>query len=360
MAVAPEARTPRLAADQSETAEQLFQTHSGWIYGYCLRVLRSPEEAEDALQATYLNACRSLNQGTRPQQGSAWLLRIAQNVCFTKLRSFGRRSKVERVQDIAILEDTVAAPEHENDDLFNLTGALLDMPERQRTAILLREWKGLTYAEIASELGMTQSAVETLIFRARRSLAAGLESPTKRTRLRSLHAFDLAGLVAAIKGFLAGGAGVKVAALTVAAATTATVVATDPAGVWRDRPARVQEPARTQSAQAAPQASSVVGPPIVENDEATGLPRAPVERTRASEPKPKAAEKAKDKEPGHPGSANGKAQAPGQVEKVEGTHPRSNGRGTAEHGRPDSPGQGTPPPHAQAKGLEKAKKKSKA
>ena len=111
MAVAPEASRVVLAPAASETAEQLFQEHSGWIYGYCLRLLRSPEEAEDALQTTYLNACRSLNRGTRPQVGSAWLLRIAQNVCFARMRSSGRRGKLERVQDITILEETVAAPE---------------------------------------------------------------------------------------------------------------------------------------------------------------------------------------------------------------------------------------------------------
>ena len=49
MAAAPEVQPPPAA---SETAEQLFQEHSGWIYGYCLRILRSPEEAEDALQTT--------------------------------------------------------------------------------------------------------------------------------------------------------------------------------------------------------------------------------------------------------------------------------------------------------------------
>jgi len=97
-------RQPLAAA--SDTAEQLFTEHSGWIYGYCFRILRSPEEAEDAVQTTYLNAYRSLNEGTRPRAGSAWLLRIAKNVCFARLRATGRRGRLERTQDIAILEDS--------------------------------------------------------------------------------------------------------------------------------------------------------------------------------------------------------------------------------------------------------------
>ena len=48
-------------------------------------------------------------------------------------------------------------------------------PEQQRRALLLREWQGLSYREISEQLGITQAAVETLLFRARRSLAASLQ-----------------------------------------------------------------------------------------------------------------------------------------------------------------------------------------
>jgi RNA polymerase sigma factor (sigma-70 family) len=49
------------------------------------------------------------------------------------------------------------------------------MPAQQRRALLLREWRGLTYREIAAELELSQAAVETLLFRARRTLARGLD-----------------------------------------------------------------------------------------------------------------------------------------------------------------------------------------
>jgi RNA polymerase sigma factor (sigma-70 family) len=245
VAVAPEA----LAPAASDTAEQLFQEHSRWIYGYCLRILRSPEEAEDALQTTYLNACRSLNQGIRPLVGSAWLLRIAQNVCFARLRSAGRRDRLERVQDITVLEETVAAPERSPADLIGLTHALRRLPERQRQAILLREWQGLSYRELADRLDLTQAAAETLIFRARRSLAAALEESGVRGRRKALHSLDLGGLVAVLKTVFAGTAGIKAAAvLTAAVATTTGIVSVDPVDVWRDR----TEPEVTRMTSAAP------------------------------------------------------------------------------------------------------------
>jgi RNA polymerase sigma factor (sigma-70 family) len=248
VAVAPEA----LAPAASDTAEQLFQEHSRWIYGYCLRILRSPEEAEDALQTTYLNACRSLNQGTRPLVGSAWLLRIAQNVCFARLRSAGRRDRLERLQDIAVLEETVAAPERSPADLIGLTDALRRLPERQREAILLREWQGLSYRELADRLDLTQAATETLIFRARRSLAATLEESGVRGRRKALHSLDLGGLVAMLKTVFAGTAGSKAAAvLTAAVATTTGIVSVDPVDVWHDR----TEPEVTRMTSPAPKSA---------------------------------------------------------------------------------------------------------
>lgn len=358
MGLAQEAISPRGAA---KTAEHLFQAHSGWIYGYCLRVLRSPEEAEDALQTTYLNACRSLNEGTRPQAGSAWLLRIAQNVCLTRLRSSGRRGKVERPQDITVLEETIAAPERPDEELLGLVAALERLPERQRRAILLREWQGLSYREVARELGVTQASVETLIFRARRSLAAALER--QRTQPgRRLHALDFASLLAAIKGFFAAGAGVKVVATTlaVATATTATVAATDPAGIWPGPSSPSAGGAQaTQSAprRAAGSASAETRPvaqdgPIDRLPPASQLAPAPetaaprAERGRAFGEATAAAAKAKNNGSGN-GNANGRVV--GQTRRAS-APTSSNGNGVPASGKPDWAGQTGPPPHAETRG----------
>ena len=76
-----------------------------------------------------------------------------------------------------MIEEIVPGPSRQRDELIGIEDALASMPEQQRRAILLREWQGLSYREIAEELEVSQSAVETLIFRARRSLAQGLEQP---------------------------------------------------------------------------------------------------------------------------------------------------------------------------------------
>ncbi|MGH2996889.1 MAG: RNA polymerase sigma factor, partial [Gaiellaceae bacterium] len=226
MAVAHEASSAlRLAPAASAAVERLFEEHSARIYAFCLRRLRSPEEAEDALQATYLNACRSLNQGFEPRADAAWLFKVAENVCLSRLRSSGRRARLERVQDMELLEETVPAPEREADDLIGLPEALATLPAQQRHAILLREWQGLSYREVGGRLGLTQSAVETLIFRARRSLAAALNDPERRRRKTFLRSLDGAGLLAGLKSLFFGVTAAKIVAVA-AVAATATVVAT--------------------------------------------------------------------------------------------------------------------------------------
>ncbi len=227
-----------------QLAEDLFNEHHHRLYRYCLRQLGSPEEAEDAVQATYLNACRSLMDGFEPEAAQAWLFKVAHNVCLTRRRSSYRRARVERPQDLQAVQDVVAAPEAPGDELFGLDEALAGLPDQQREAILLREWQGLSYREVATKLGLTQTAVETLIFRARRSLASALEQPTKRRR-KLLHSLDAGALLASLKAAIAGNVAASVAtAVAVAASATALTVAVVPSR--SDFPPRATPPVKPE------------------------------------------------------------------------------------------------------------------
>jgi RNA polymerase sigma factor (sigma-70 family) len=192
--------------------------------------LGSRDEAEDAAQTTFLNAHRALQRGVTPDAELPWLYKIAHNVCLTRRRSARRRVRVETPSDLDAVQDVLPAPTRDaNDELLRLTDALGDMPPSQRRAILLREWQGLSYHEIADELKLSQSAVETLIFRARRTLASKLrtagDGPSVVARIRK--AFDAGALLTGLKTLLEGGAAAKVAAVAVVAGG-ATVAATVP------------------------------------------------------------------------------------------------------------------------------------
>jgi RNA polymerase sigma-70 factor, ECF subfamily len=216
------------AAREAEATRDLYERYAGQIFRYCLRQLGSREEAEDAVQSTFLNAFRGLKRGVVLEAEAAWLFKIAHNVCLSRRRSTWRRGRVESPADFAVVEEVAAAPSRRGDELIGLQDVLERMPENQRRAILLREWQGLSYREIASELELSQGAVETLIFRARRSLAQGLEEPPEQQRRRIRRTADLGSLAAFAKSLLVGGsAAVKVAA-TVAVLSATTVVATAP------------------------------------------------------------------------------------------------------------------------------------
>jgi RNA polymerase sigma factor (sigma-70 family) len=207
-------------APEARTTHAMYEAYAGQIFGYCMNQLGNREEAEDAVQSTFMNAFRGLQRGVVPEAESAWLFKIAHNVCLSRRRAAFRRGRVEFANDLETLQEITPSPSvRETDDLIRLNDVLATMPENQRKAILLREWQGLSYHEIGQEMELSQSAVETLIFRARRSLAAGLEAAEPaRKRLRSLrHGSNLGTALVAFKSLVAGSAAV-VAAGSVAAA----------------------------------------------------------------------------------------------------------------------------------------------
>jgi len=152
--------------------ERLYKKHVGDVYRYALAVMRNPTDAEDVTQTTFLNAYRSyVEKGSRPEKPQNWLIAIAHNVCRQRFRQSSRRpAEVSFEDDIA---DTVAEDDALTGD--DIRRALSHLAFNQRAALVMRELEGRSYAEIAEILEVSTSAVETLIFRARRALREQLE-----------------------------------------------------------------------------------------------------------------------------------------------------------------------------------------
>jgi len=282
-----DAATPQ----EAKHAGALYEAYSGRILGYCLRRLPSREEAEDAVQHTFMNAFRGLRQGVVPRSEAAWLFKIAENVCRERRRSAWRRNQLELVQDPDGMAGLAAAPQRTHDELAGLADALAELPPNQQRAILLREWQGLSYRGIAQQLELTEGAVETLLFRARRSLARKLDRSRGRT-------WGNVGSIGAWSKSVLGGSAAKVAAT---AALVAGVAAATPVARHELR-----------------SASPVTRPPVAVRDTAVRTP----------DPRPLAVTWATPV----------KTRTTGRKGHVPGTVPRTGPKGTPPAGSPAAAG----------------------
>ena len=152
--------------------ERLYRRHATEVYRYAMGMLRNRADAEDVTQVTFINAYRALERGDRPRAPLNWLIAIAQNVCRQRFRAAARRPhEVELDRDFAeslVADDDAPTPR-------DMLRALAHLAFNQRAALVMCELEGRSYAEIADVLDVSVSAVEALIFRARRALREHLE-----------------------------------------------------------------------------------------------------------------------------------------------------------------------------------------
>src|SRR5918992_1540122 len=100
-----------VAAETTTGEAQLYERNSELVFRYCLRMLGSREDAEDATQTTFFQALRALRRGVEPRFEQAWLLTIARNECKTRHRAGSRRRRRELAHDPQTLAELAGAPE---------------------------------------------------------------------------------------------------------------------------------------------------------------------------------------------------------------------------------------------------------
>ena len=150
--------------------ERLYRQNVREVYRYALVVLRSPEDAEDVAQTTFLNAYRAFAQGERVESPRNWLIGIANELCHQRARQEARLDEVDREEQV-----DEAVPDEEGPTRNDIRRALGHLRFDQRAALIMREVEERSYPEIAEILHVSVAAVETLIFRARRALREQLE-----------------------------------------------------------------------------------------------------------------------------------------------------------------------------------------
>ena len=147
--------------------EALYDRHARELLAFCIYMLGSRQDAEDAVQMTFTSAYRALRADTRPVTLRPWLFTIARNDCLTILRR--RRPVVELNGEIAPGPDPVTELEL-REEVRKVFDGLRELPENQRAALVLAEVHGLSHQEIGSVMGVRADQVKAYVFQARSKL----------------------------------------------------------------------------------------------------------------------------------------------------------------------------------------------
>jgi RNA polymerase sigma-70 factor (ECF subfamily) len=168
----------RLAAAGNQAAfKELYQEYARPVYNLVFRCMRNPQVAEDVCQEVWVKAYRELHRLQEPQAFPAWLYRIAARACVDAARKNSRAPVTTELTE-AGAPATGDDPEQSalQTERVRLTWeALAAIPARQHLALFLREMERRSYKEISQMLETSESAVETLLFRARQGFARAFE-----------------------------------------------------------------------------------------------------------------------------------------------------------------------------------------
>lgn len=171
--VIEDVRIQRAQSGDLAAFNELVVEYQSLVCNLCMRMLGSQQAAEDATQEAFINAWRSIDR-FRGDSFRAWLLRIAANLCRDELRRRGRRpsSSLDTALEAGMPDPPDEEPLPEESALNaelrdSLQAALAELPEEQRTAIVLCDVEGLDYAEIAVAMKTSLGTVKSRIARAR-------------------------------------------------------------------------------------------------------------------------------------------------------------------------------------------------
>jgi RNA polymerase sigma factor (sigma-70 family) len=156
--------------------EALVQRYQPRLLAFCRHMLGSQEDAEDVLQEVFAASFNAICADDRPINARPWLYRIARNRCLNHLR----RAQPTGQDSMDIFEGdggiTTADTVHKREEFRQIVSDVGELPETQRTALLLREIDALSYDQIAEAMDTTIPSVKSLLVRARVSLAEASEA----------------------------------------------------------------------------------------------------------------------------------------------------------------------------------------
>ncbi len=164
----------RAKAGDLTAFEQVYRAYEVPVYNLARRICRTVEDAEDVLQETFFEVCRSINQYRGDGSLWGWIRTIAASKALMRLR----RNKYRDTDEFE--EDLHRAPRSDNGLRMDLEAALERLPETSRAVVWLHDVEGYTHEEIAGMMGKTVSFSKSQLARAHTRLRRWLgEEPVQ-------------------------------------------------------------------------------------------------------------------------------------------------------------------------------------
>src|SRR6266568_560645 len=180
---AKDVRLMRLVSRGDTSAfEELIERHRALVAGTVARMLSSNSDVEDIAQQVFIRVWKSARRYVPRAKFTTWLLKITRNLVFNELRRTKRHAHVllqseSGAEDPPLKDETNLAPDAsllESELQRTIEEAILQLPETQRMALVLRRYEQLSYEQIAEVLDLSVPAVKSVLFRARSELRSRL------------------------------------------------------------------------------------------------------------------------------------------------------------------------------------------
>src|SRR5437016_12290181 len=180
---AEDVRLMRLVSQGDTSAfEELIERHQALVAGTVARMLSSNSDVEDIAQQVFIRVWKSARRYVPRAKFTTWLLKITRNLVFNELRRTKRHAHVPLqsepgAEDPPVKDETNLAPDTSllEPELQRTTEqAMLQLPDTQRLALVLRRYEQMSYEQIAEVLDLSVPAVKSVLFRARSELRARL------------------------------------------------------------------------------------------------------------------------------------------------------------------------------------------
>ncbi len=158
--------------------DTLVDQHNREIFAYLWRMMRDPQDAEDALQETFIRAFRGLPRLQDDSNLRAWLYKIATNVAYSQLKK--RTRNASRTTDLTDFTPIVTFDNLEQHDLLEaVLQAVEQLPHKQQAALMLRNYQGFSYAEIGTTLDCSPESARANVYQAVKKLRIQFAEETK-------------------------------------------------------------------------------------------------------------------------------------------------------------------------------------